>query len=272
MILDRILQTKAAEVAAAQVVRPLAEVVRAAEAAPAPRGFRRALAAGAETAPVRVIAEVKKASPSKGVIRPDFDPVAIARSYEAGGAACLSVLTDEPFFQGSLDDLRAVRAAVGLPILRKDFLIDPYQVYEARAAGADAILLIVAAFAGESAGGRAPADMARLLTLARELGMDALVEVHTEAELAVALEAGADLIGINNRDLRTFETTLAVTERLAPRIPADRLVVSESGIGSQADLIRVARAGARAVLVGESLMRAPDPGAALRQLLGKTAG
>jgi indole-3-glycerol phosphate synthase len=266
MILDRILATKAEEVAAARAARPLAEVKAAALAAPAPRPFRRALAAAPGVA---VIAEVKKASPSKGLIRPDFDPVAIARAYESAGAACLSVLTDESYFQGSLAYLQAIRSEVGLPLLRKDFVIDEYQVCEARAAGADAILLIVAAFAGESAGGRTPADMNRLAALAADLGMDVLTEVHTAAELEIALASGAPLIGVNNRDLRTFHTTLDVTFALAPHVPADRLLVSESGIGTHDDLQRVGAAGAKAVLVGESLMRQPDVAVALRVLLGK---
>jgi len=266
MILDRILATKAEEVAAARIARPPGEVERAAAAAPAPRGFAAALSGGLPE--VRVIAEVKKASPSKGVIRPHFEPVAIARAYEAAGATCLSVLTDEEYFQGSLAYLPAIRSAVALPLLRKDFIIDPYQVLEARAAGADAILLIVAAFVGDSAGGRTPADMARLAGLAHDLGMDVLTEVHNEAELEVALASGARLVGVNNRDLKTFHTTLDVTFRLAPLIPQDRLLVSESGIGSHGDLQRLAAAGAKAVLVGESLMREPDVADALRRLRG----
>jgi indole-3-glycerol phosphate synthase len=266
MILDRILATKAQEVAAARAARPLAEVRAAALAAPAPRGFRRALAEGPG---VQVIAEVKKASPSKGVIRPDFDPVVISKAYASAGAACLSVLTDEQYFQGSLRYLEAIRSAVTLSLLRKDFIIDEYQVVEARAAGADAILLIVAAFAGESAGGRTPADMHRLAALAADLGMDVLTEVHTAEELDVAIASGAPLIGVNNRDLRTFHTTLDVTASLAPRVPGDRLLVSESGIGSHGDLVRVGACGAKAVLVGESLMRQPDVAVALRSLLGR---
>ncbi len=263
MILERILRTKAEEVAASRAARPLEQVKAAAREADPPRGFLRALT---EPPGIQVIAEVKKASPSKGVIRPDFDPVAIARAYASAGAACLSVLTDAPYFQGALAYLEAIRAAVDLPLLRKDFIIDPYQVYEARAAGADAILLIVAAFHGECAQGRTPADMAALAELAGELGMDVLTEVHTDEELEIALEAGAKLVGINNRDLRTFHTTLDVTFALAPRIPRDRVLVSESGIGSHEDLVRLERAGARAVLVGESLMRQPDVAAALRRL------
>lgn len=264
MILDDILATKAEEVAAARQARPLAEVAAAARTAPPVRPFREALARPG----VQVIAEVKKASPSKGLIRPDFDPAAIARAYEAGGAACLSVLTDERYFQGSLRCLEAVRQAVALPVMRKEFIIDEYQVYEARAAGADAILLIVAAFHGECAGGRTPADLNRLAALAGELGMDVLTEVHTEEELELAVASGAPVIGINNRDLRTFHTTLDVTFALAPRVPADRLLVSESRIGSHADLLRLAEAGVQAVLVGESLMRQPDVRAALEALRG----
>ncbi|MFZ5818211.1 MAG: indole-3-glycerol phosphate synthase TrpC [Bacillota bacterium] len=266
MILDQILATKVTEVAAARAARPLAEVVEAARRAPDPRSFLRALR---EPAGVTVIAEVKKASPSKGVIRPDFDPVAIARAYEAAGAACLSVLTDEEYFQGSLAYLQAIRQAVALPLLRKDFIIDEYQVYEARAAGADAILLIVAAFHGPSSQGRSPDELHRLAALATDLGMDVLTEVHSAEELAIAIESGAPLIGVNNRDLRTFHTTLEVTFALAGKVPPDRLLVSESGIGTRADLDRLAQAGVKSVLVGESLMRQPDVGAALRSLLGR---
>ncbi len=263
MILDRILKTKAAEVAAAG---PLAELIAAAHRGPRPRGFLKALQ---ESPGVQVIAEVKKASPSKGLIRPDFDPVAIARAYAGAGAACLSVLTDQPYFQGSLEYLKAIRRAVDLPLLRKDFIIDEVQVYEARAAGADAILLIVAAFHGECAHGRTPADMDRLAQLAADLGMDVLTEVHSAEELDIALASGAKLIGINNRDLRTFHTTLDVTFGLAPRIPAGRVLVSESGIATHHDLVRLEQAGAKAVLVGESLMRQPDVAEALRGLLGQ---
>jgi len=265
VIFAEILRTKREEVAAARQRRPLEAVQAAAASAPAPRDFAGALARGQG---LQVIAEVKKASPSKGVIRPDFDPVAIARAYEAAGAACLSVLTDRRYFQGDLAYLEAIRQATSLPLLRKDFVIDEYQVYEARAAGADAILLIVAAFTGECAEERTPADLRRLLSLARSMGMEALVEVHTASEVEIALEAGAYLVGINNRNLKTFETSLAVTEALAPLIPRDRLLVSESGIFTREDAARVAAAGARAVLVGESLMRAPDVGEALRRLLG----
>jgi indole-3-glycerol phosphate synthase len=220
------------------------------------RGFRRALAGAPLPA---VIAELKRASPSRGVIRADYDPVAHARGYERAGAACCSVLTDERFFQGSLEHLRAVRAAVSLPCLRKDFLVDPYQVDEARAAGADAVLVIAAA-------GMRPLGE-ELLAAAASAGLDALVEVHDERELEWANAVGADLIGVNNRDLATFVTSLATTERLAPRARAGALVVAESGIRTPADVARMQAAGARALLVGEAFMDRPDPGAALRELL-----
>jgi len=209
---------------------------------------------------VALIAEVKKASPSKGVIRADFDPVTIARAYHAGGAACLSVLTDESYFQGSLDYLAAIRAAVPLPLLRKDFVIDVAQIYEARAAGADAILVIVAAVPS-------PARIAEFVQVAGLLGMDALVEVHDARELAMAAEAGARLIGVNNRDLATFEVHLETSEELLPLLPTGALGVAESGIFTNADVQRMGAAGARAVLVGESLMREPDVEAATRRLL-----
>ncbi|HWI60381.1 MAG TPA: indole-3-glycerol phosphate synthase TrpC [Symbiobacteriaceae bacterium] len=259
MILDRILATKRLEVEAARASRPLAEVKAAAAEAPAPRGFRRALA---EPPGIQLIAEVKKASPSKGLIRANFDPVEIARAYESAGAACLSVLTDAPYFQGLLAYLTAIRQAVALPLLRKDFIIDPYQVYEARAAGADAILLIVAAFPDD------PSPLTELAALAADLGMDVLTEVHTDDELTTALTTDATLIGINNRNLHTFATSLDVTFTLAPRVPEDRLLVSESGIATHSDLQRLEAAGAKAVLVGESLMRQPNVAEAVRQLRG----
>jgi indole-3-glycerol phosphate synthase len=257
-ILDEILAHKRVEVAQAQRRTPPAELARRAAAMPPARGFRRALLAGGPGP--RVIAELKRRSPSKGEIRRDFDPVAIARAYQAAGAAALSVLTDERFFGGSLAVLEAVRAATELPLLRKDFVIDPYQIDEARAAGADAVLLIVAALS-------AP-ELERLRAHAAGLGLDVLVEVHDEAELDLAKGAGADLIGINNRDLKTFVTDLGVTERLARRVPQGTLVVAESGIFGPEDVARLQRAGASAFLVGESLMREPDPGIALRRLLG----
>lgn len=261
MILEQILATKAQEVAAARAARPLADLAGAARAAAPARDFAAALRRPRPGASLACIAEVKKASPSKGIIRADFDPVQIARRYAAAGAAAISVLTDAPYFQGALAHLEAIRAAVALPLLRKDFVIDPYQIYEARAAGADAILLIAAALP----------DAGRLREyrlLAADLGMAALVEVHTAAELELAVASGAEIIGINNRDLRTFQTSLDVTLALAPRVPPAALLVSESGIATRADCQRLAAAGAHAVLVGESLMRQPDPGAALGQLLG----
>jgi indole-3-glycerol phosphate synthase len=254
MILDEILAQKRVELARA--CEPADRLARRAEQAPLrPRGFAAALRAAPAPA---IIAELKRRSPSKGEIRADFDPVTCARAYADGGAAALSVLTDERFFGGQLEYLEKVRAAVPLPLLRKDFVIDARQVDEARVAGADAVLLIAAALA--------PAELRALSARARALDLDALVEVHDEAELDVALEAGAALVGINNRDLRTFATDLAVTERLAPRIPRDVLVVAESGIFDPRDVARLARAGAHAFLVGESLMRQSDLASALRTL------
>jgi indole-3-glycerol phosphate synthase len=256
-ILDQIVETKWREVAAAKAAVPQAELeCRAAEMPPA-RDFRSALRRGQIT----LIAEVKKASPSAGVIRPDFDPVAIARTYEAHGAAAISVLTDRDYFQGNLKYLTDVKAAVGLPVLRKDFVLDRYQLLEARAAGADAVLLIAECLPGD-----------RLQSLQREaaaLGLHTLVELHDAEQLPRVLDCGAPVVGINNRDLRTFTTRLEHTLELLPKIPADRTVVSESGIKTHADLVRLGTAGAGAVLVGESLMRAPDIGAALDALRGK---
>ena len=254
-ILDEILAHKRTELAASQARLKPAELARRAEAITEPtRGFRRAL----ETAPEpRIIAEVKRRSPSRGEIRPDLDPVACACAYAAGGAAALSVLTDARYFGGDLAYLAQIRAAVELPLLRKDFLLDVYQVDEARVAGADAVLLIVAAL-------ERPV-LARLLERCRELSLDSLVEVHDAAELETALGAGADLLGINNRDLRTFETDLGVAEALAPRVPAGGLVVAESGIFGPADVARLAAAGAQAFLVGESLMREQDVNTALER-------
>ena len=255
-ILARICEAKREEIAALRAAGR-AELDRAAADQDAPRGFRRALA-GADG--IALITEVKKASPSAGVIRPDFDPAAIARAYERGGAACVSVLTDRRFFQGSPDFLTRVRAAASLPLLRKDFILDECQVVEARALGADAYLLIVAALD--------PGALAHLTAVGRELGMDPLVEVHGERELDVALEAGADLVGVNNRNLHTFEVSLETSERLAPRAPPGVLLVGESGIRSRADVARLKACGVRAVLVGESLMRADDVEAATRELVG----
>jgi indole-3-glycerol phosphate synthase len=256
VILDEILAHKREEIARSQRVRPAPALARAAEAQDErPRGFRRALTTAPEP---RIVAEVKRRSPSRGEIRADFDPVACAQAYVRGGAAAISVLTDERFFGGHLSYLGKLRVAVELPLLRKDFLVDPYQVDEARVAGADAVLLIVAALA--------PSELAALHARAAELGLDALVEVHDEAELERALALGASLIGINNRDLATFEVDLAATERLAPRVPPGVVVVAESGIFTPEDVRRLARAGAGAFLVGESLMRREDMTEAVRAL------
>jgi len=254
-ILDRIVETKRREIAAARAAVPDAEMERRAAAAPPGRDFRGAIR---KFGLITLIAEVKKASPSAGVIRADFDPVAIARTYEAHGAAAISVLTDVEYFQGSLAYLTAVKAAVNLPVLRKDFVLDRYQLLEARAAGADAVLLIAECLPGN--------ELHALQKDATALGLHTLVELHDADQLPRVLDCGAPVIGINNRDLRTFVTRLEHTLELLPKIPADRTVVSESGIKVRADLERLGTAGARAVLVGESLMRAPDIGAALDAL------
>jgi indole-3-glycerol phosphate synthase len=234
----------------------------AARAAAPARDFAGALRSRISAGRSAVIAEVKKASPSKGVLREQFDPAAIAASYERHGAACLSVLTDRQFFQGSLDNLKAARAACSLPVLRKDFMMDPYQVHEARAAGADCILLIVAALT--------PEKLRELEDTAVDLGMSVLVEVHDGAELETALQLRSPLIGINNRNLRTFETTLDTTIGLLSRVPADRLVITESGILKPEDVARMRGHQVYGYLVGEAFMRAPDPGVELERLFGKT--
>jgi indole-3-glycerol phosphate synthase len=257
-ILARILTTKAEEVIAAQVGRPLETIAREARDAIPPRGFAAALRDRIGSGRAAVIAEIKRASPSKGVLRPQFEPAAIAASYARAGATCLSVLTDRPFFQGAPEFLVDARAACAIPALRKEFIIDEYQVVESRALGADAILLIVAAL-----------DDARLAALeacAVDLGMDVLVEVHDAAELDRALKLATPLIGINNRNLRTFSVSLHTTIELLPRVPADRIVVTESGILAQRDVAQMRRHGVNAFLVGEAFMRAPDPGAALEAL------
>jgi indole-3-glycerol phosphate synthase len=257
-ILDKIVASTRREVEAARARTPAAELERQLPSVGACRDFRAALD---RPGSIQVLAEVKKASPSAGVIRQDFDPVAIARTYEAHGAAAISVLTDAPFFQGHLSYLSSIRAAVKLPLLRKDFILDRYQLLEARLAGADAVLLIAEVL--ESA------ELSRLLKQTAELGMQALVELYDRENLPRVVDSGAAVIGINNRDLRTFETKLEHTLELAPKIPADRCLVSESGIRTHADVQRLRAGGVRAILVGESLMRAPDIGAQLDQLMGK---
>ena len=262
-ILRRILTVKADEIARAKLAVPLAPLRAQAEAAEPPRDFAAALRHGLAAGQAAVIAEIKKASPSKGVLRADFDPAAIAASYAKHGAACLSVLTDAQFFQGDAGCLRRARAACHLPVLRKDFMLDPYQVYEARAMGADCILLIVAALD--------PARMRELEATAHGLGMSVLVEAHDGAELERALELATPLVGINNRNLRTFETRLDVTLGLLARIPHDRIVVTESGISSRDDVALMRRHGVNSFLVGEAFMRANDPGLELARLFGLAA-
>jgi len=259
-ILDRIVAVKREEIAAAKARRSQASLREAADARGPTRGFVAALRAKIGAGRAAVIAEVKKASPSKGVLRAHFVPAEIAASYERGGAACLSVLTDERFFQGSADFLVQARGACALPVLRKDFMVDPYQVFEARAMGADCVLLIAACLED--------ARMADLEAQATALGMDVLVEVHDGAELDRALRLATPLIGINNRDLRSFEVSLDTTLSLRARVPAHRLLVTESGILGRADVARLRAAGVQAFLVGEAFMRAEDPGAELAALFG----
>jgi indole-3-glycerol phosphate synthase len=255
MILDDILARTRADLTFRRAARPLAAVEAAAARLPPARSLARALRVPGEIA---CIAEFKRRSPSAGWIAEGADPAAVARAYAAGGARAMSVLTDAPFFGGGLDDLAAARAACGLPILRKDFVVDRYQIVEARAAGADAVLLIVAALPDP--------ELRGLLAAAGEAGLEALVEAHDETEVARAVDAGAAVIGINNRDLRTFQVDRDLAARLRARVPADRLIVAESGIRDAADVARLRAAGVDAMLVGETLMRAPDPAAALRAL------
>ncbi|SFH97850.1 indole-3-glycerol phosphate synthase TrpC [Albimonas pacifica] len=258
-ILDRIRAYKLEEIAAGKARLPLAAAEEAARRAEAPRGFAEALRLKQAAGGYGLIAEIKKASPSRGLIREDFDPPALARAYAAGGAACLSVLTDGPSFQGAPEYLEAARRAVTLPALRKDFLFDPWQVIESRALGADCILIILAAVSDDLA--------LELEDVALAWSMDVLIEVHDEAEMERALKLSSPLVGVNNRNLRTFETDIATTERLAPMLPPDRLLVAESGLFAPADLARMAKAGARSFLIGESLMRQADVAAATHALL-----
>lgn len=260
-VLDRIVESKVRRLADAKAALPLEEQKRLAAGAPAPRGFLDAIARGcAHCGGPAVIAEIKKASPSAGIIHAELDEATVARGYAAAGASALSVLTEQDHFSGMLRDLATVRDATTLPVLRKDFLTDPYQLYEARAAGADAVLLIVAILGDDR--------LAEMLSLAPAIGLDALVEVHDEAELATALDVGARIVGVNSRDLKTLEVDLATAERLLPAIPDGTVRVAESGIRTRADLDRMTAAGADAVLVGEALLRADEPANALAELTG----
>ncbi len=258
-VLAEINATKRETVARRKKATPFGAVEQLAESAPVPRGFAKALSAKADRGTYALIAEIKKASPSAGLIRADFDPVALARAYAAGGAACLSVLTEENYFQGSDSYLQLAREAVSLPVLRKDFILEPYQIAESRALGADCILLIMAALSDALA--------EELEDYAFSLGLDVLVEVHNEAEFERAMNLKSPLIGVNNRDLKTLKVDLAVTERLAAKLPKERVLVAESGLKTSVDLARMARCGARRFLIGESLMRQTNVEAATRALL-----
>ena len=263
-ILDKIAAYKREEIALAETQTPRSVLEKKILESSPPRGFRARLQKQRSKGEFGLIAEIKKASPSKGVIRADFNPVALACAYREGGATCLSVLTDKPSFEGSLDYLKAVRSAVDMPLLRKDFLLNPYQVSEARAFGADCILVVLAMVNDQIA-----RDLVRT---AREYGMDSLVEIHDQSDLDRALDLGADMIGINNRDLKTFNVDLGTTLNLVPQIPKDVLIVAESGLAARADLERLADAGVTTFLIGESLMRQSDVAAATRALIGAKVG